>query len=65
MSDGMTEAYRRTTEHRKINKNVYIEVDKDRKALRIVNTLDGHSEVQIKIKTLRKIVEKVEAALDE
>lgn len=65
MSDGMTEAFRRLAEHRKINKNVYIEIDKKRKALRIVNTLDGHNEVEIKVKTLLKIVEKLQEVLND
>lgn len=65
MSDGMSEAYGLRTIYKKINKNVYIELDVRRKALRIVNTLDEHSEVEIKLKTLRKIAEKVDELLDE
>lgn len=65
MSDGMTEAYGQRVIHKKINKNVYIEVDKSRRALRIVNKLDDHSEVEIKIKTLLKIVEALEDVVNE
>lgn len=65
MSDGMSEAYGSRTVYKKINKNVFVEIDKRRKALRITNTLDSSNEVEIKIKTLRKILAVVEEVMDD
>jgi ribosomal protein L9 len=64
MSDGMTEAYRHTVIRRKINKNVSIDIDLKRKAIRIMNNLDGHGEVEVKLKTLQKIVEQLTKVLE-
>lgn len=65
MSDGMSEAYGKRAVRKKINKNVYIDVDLGSKAVRIVNKLDDHNEVEIKITTLRKIVDAIGDVLDD
>ncbi|NDG26420.1 MAG: hypothetical protein EB120_04495 [Proteobacteria bacterium] len=57
MSDGMTEAYRRHPITKKVNKNVSIDIDKKNKAIRIMNNLNNADGVEIKLKTLQKIVE--------
>ncbi|NBW20201.1 MAG: hypothetical protein EBR82_70755 [Caulobacteraceae bacterium] len=57
MSDGMTEAYRRHPITKKVNKNVSIDIDKKNKAIRIMNNLNNEDGVEIKLKTLEKIVE--------
>lgn len=57
MSDGMSEAYRRRTVRKKVNKNVSLDIDFTSKAIRITNLLDGDNAVEIKIKTLNRILE--------
>lgn len=65
MSDGMTEAYRRRVITKKINKNIAIDIDLQRKAVRIINKLDGSNEVELKIKTLNTIMATVNEVLDD
>lgn len=65
MSDGMTEAFGRKVVTKKINKNVSIDIDLRTKAVRISNQLDGNNEVEIKLKTLNKIHEKVNEVLND
>jgi len=65
MSDGMTEAYRRVIVTKKINKNIVIDIDLQRKAVRIINKLDGANEVELKIKTLNTIMATVNEVLDD
>lgn len=57
MSDGMTEAYRRQPITKKVNKNVSIDIDKKNKAIRIMNNLNNEDGVEIKLKTLKKIID--------
>jgi len=64
MSDGMTEAFGRQVITKKINKNVSIDIDLRTRAVRISNHLDGDNQVEIKAKTLNKILEKVNEVLD-
>lgn len=61
----MSEAYGNRAIRRKINKNVYIDVDLRSNAVRIVNKLDSHNEVEIKITTLRKVVDAIGDIIDE
>lgn len=65
MSDGMSEAYGQRPITKKINKNVSIDIDVQRNAIRIINNLDDSNEVEIKVKTLYKIVKKVEEVLND
>jgi hypothetical protein len=61
----MTEAFGRKVVTKKINKNVSIDIDLRTKAVRISNQLDGNNEVEIKLKTLSKIYEKVNEVLND
>lgn len=64
MSDGMSEAYGKRVVTKKINKNVSVDIDIMRNAIRISNNLDSKNCVELKVKTLYKIVKKVQEVLD-
>lgn len=61
----MSEAYGRRVVTKKVNKNVSVDIDLKNKAIRITNSLDAENEVEIKLKTLQKIVEVVHGVLDD
>lgn len=56
MSDGITEAYRKTVITKKINKHVSVDIDLRSEAIRISNSIDDLNEVEVKIGTLKKIL---------